>query len=230
MALKKYSIKHKYKIIEKVKFKQMYKSRVKKLSQFMQFIHNDDTILDVGAECFEYSPVDNFLEKNYPRKEKITGLTIYENTNSFRIRYPEVSIITYDGNVFPFEDNTFDIVYSNAVIEHVGCYKKQEKFLDEMIRVAKSGVYFTTPNKYFPIELHTVTIFIHWLPKPMFDWILIKIGKKSMTGDYMNLLSLSKLKRLLEKHISNCKYNITKNKILFIPVTFSVFISKNYKN
>ena len=38
----------------------------------------------------------------------------------FSKRYPQVKAICYDGNVFPFEDGAFDLLWSNAVIEHVG--------------------------------------------------------------------------------------------------------------
>lgn len=50
----------------------------------------------------------------------------------------------------PFEDDEFDIVVSNHVIEHVG---DQELHLKEIRRVLKSGgsAYFATPNKSSPI-------------------------------------------------------------------------------
>jgi SAM-dependent methyltransferase len=150
-----------------------------------------DKILDVGFSDHEYSPVDNYLEKNYPFPEMITALGI-DKPDEFRIHYPKVKVIQYSGNKFPFEDNEFDICWSNAVIEHVGNKEKQITFIKEIKRVSRIA-FITTPNKYFPIELHTRTPFLHLLPKNMFDQYLRRIGKSWATGDYMNLLTKNDL-------------------------------------
>lgn len=52
-----------------------------------------------------------------------------------------------------FQDNEFDAVFSNSVIEHVGDYEAQRQMANEIMRVGKR--YFVqTPNFYFPIEPH----------------------------------------------------------------------------
>jgi SAM-dependent methyltransferase len=63
----------------------------------------------------------------------------------------------------PFCDGEFDLVYSNAVIEHVGQFEEQLAFLREHARVGKHWV-FTTPNRLFPVESHTLTIARHMDP------------------------------------------------------------------
>lgn len=68
-----------------------------------------------------------------------------------------------DGTKLAFQDASFDLVFSNSVIEHVGGFKEQKMFAAEMLRVGKK-VYFQTPNKWFPIEPHLIAAFIHWLP------------------------------------------------------------------
>ncbi len=60
-------------------------------------------------------------------------------------------------------DGEFDIVFSNAVIEHVGDRERQRLFVAEALRVGRR-VFITTPNRGFPVELHTRLPFVHWLP------------------------------------------------------------------
>jgi len=66
-----------------------------------------------------------------------------------------------DGLNLPFDDGQFDLVYSNAVIEHVGLEPEQRRFLAEHARVGKYWI-ATTPNKAFPVESHSNTLFKHW--------------------------------------------------------------------
>ena len=101
---------------------------------------------------------------------------------------------------------SFDFVHSNAVIEHVGGFFDQQRFLHELIRVANKGVFFSTPNKFFPIEMHTNVFFLHYLPKKIFDKLLCTMGKSWATGDYMFLLSKNDLIKL-EKSIKLDGYN-----------------------
>jgi len=52
-----------------------------------------------------------------------------------------------------FEDNHFDIVFSNSVIEHLFTLQNQQKMASEVRRVGKN-YFIQTPNYYFPIEPH----------------------------------------------------------------------------
>ena len=65
----------------------------------------------------------------------------------------------------PFADGEFDIVFSNAVIEHVGGREQQRRFVEESLRVARRA-FVTTPNRWFPVEVHTRLPLVHWLPGP----------------------------------------------------------------
>ena len=67
----------------------------------------------------------------------LTGLSIDEPKN-IKKRYPKIEFIKYDGDIFPFDNKTFDICWSNAVLEHVGDRKKQILFLKEITRVGKN--------------------------------------------------------------------------------------------
>src|SRR5262245_29480392 len=168
-------------------------NRRRKWKLFLQCIQPgpDDRILDVGFSDREYSSMDNFLEKNYPFPSNITALGV-DDPVEFPQRYPAVRVVQYDGRIFPFSDGEFDVAWSNAVIEHVGTAatsrESQIRFIRELIRVSRR-VYFTTPNRWFPVEVHTRTPLLHWLPKPYFDRYLRRRGKEWAAGDYMTLLS-----------------------------------------
>lgn len=178
-----------------------------------------DRILDVGVINNEYTSVDNFLEKNYRPLSNITALSV-DDIDEFKKRYPAIHSIVYDGYYFPFEDKTFDIGWSNAVLEHVGGSDRQVLFLKELKRTCKK-VYFTTPNRHFPIEVHTRYPLIHWLPKRIFDKILQFTPKKWASGDYMHLLTCKDLKKVLsEAGITD--YTIHRNRFCGFTMDFSV--------
>lgn len=152
-------------MIKGVKNALMIKSREKKYQQFLSLTKpsNEARLLDVGVADQEYSPVDNYLEKKYPYPHNITALSIC-TLEEFQKRYPQIETVSYQGGKFPFRDKEFDIIFSNAVIEHVGSFQQQLLFLKEISRVGYQ-FFFTTPAREFPIEMHTNYPFIHWFSK-----------------------------------------------------------------
>jgi ubiquinone/menaquinone biosynthesis C-methylase UbiE len=68
-----------------------------------------------------------------------------------------------DGCALPFADKSFDWVFSNAVIEHVGGWERQRLFAGEIRRVARKGYFVATPNRHFPVDPHTLLPFYQYL-------------------------------------------------------------------
>lgn len=164
-------------------------NRARKYALFMQRLMPgpETTILDAGFTEAEHNPNDNFLERSYPWPTQITALGI-EPAVKFHARYPDVRTVLYDGGQMPFADKSFDIAWSNAVIEHVGDRLAQRHFMRELLRVART-VFVTTPNRWFPFDLHTRYPLLHYLPKPVCDAILRRLGQSVWTGDALWLLS-----------------------------------------
>jgi hypothetical protein len=68
-----------------------------------------------------------------------------------------------DGRALDLPPASFDLAFSNSVIEHVGEYRDMEAFAAELRRVGRS-YWCQTPNKWFPVETHLGTLFFHWWP------------------------------------------------------------------
>ena len=145
------------------------RSRGRKLRLFLEELRPtaDTTVLDVGADELGFGEGDgcatmNFFEELYPWPERITALGLHDGAG-FRATYPHIPYVQGDACALPFEDGAFDIVFSNAVIEHVGGRDRQRQLVSEAIRVGRR-VFITTPNRRFPVEVHTRLPLVHWLP------------------------------------------------------------------
>jgi hypothetical protein len=145
-------------------------SRRKKFRLFMDTLQPgaETTIMDVGVgdsgfgEGGGASATHNFLEAMYPWRGQITAVGLGELPN-FQRAFPEVACVRANGLDLPFADDQFDIAFSNAVVEHVGGEEAQRTFVRELCRVARR-VYVTTPNRWFPVDVHTLLPLVHWLP------------------------------------------------------------------
>lgn len=152
------------------------RSRRRKHALFLEAMRPtpETTVLDVGVDDFGFGAARtdhgscatlNFFEEHYPWPDRITALGQHEGT-TFAARYPSIPYVRGDATELPFEDGAFDVVYSNAVIEHVGGHEAQRRFVAEALRVAPR-VFVTTPNRWFPVEVHTRLPLVHWLPEPI---------------------------------------------------------------
>lgn len=149
-----------------------------------------DTIIDVGATSDRGYEHSNYLEAWYSHKERITAVGT-DDASFLEQLYPGLTFRQADGRDLPFPDRSFDFSHSSAVIEHVGSRADQTRLLAELWRVCRKGLFVTTPNRWFPVELHSVLPLVHWLPPRVFRAILRGFGHE-MLADEANLNLMSR--------------------------------------
>lgn len=83
---------------------------------------------------------------------------------------PEVqqhrNIIPLAGNatdLSQFESGSFDVAFSNSVIEHLFTFENQRRMAEEIRRAGKA-FWVQTPNFWFPMEPHFQIMGWHWMP------------------------------------------------------------------
>ncbi len=68
-----------------------------------------------------------------------------------------------DARALPFQPGSFDVVFSNSLIEHLHGLDGQARFAAEVRRVAARW-WVQTVDFRFPVEPHYLALIIHWLP------------------------------------------------------------------
>jgi Methyltransferase domain len=123
------------------------------MRNFIRFmaVNHRTSIIDVGGIPFVW----NLAECQPP-------------VTMINLRVPEsiegkVQMVAASGRAIPFADHSFDICFSNFVIEHVGDAKARADFSREVRRVA-TRYWVQTPNRHFFVEPHFICLFLHWLP------------------------------------------------------------------
>jgi len=118
--------------------------------------------------------------------------------------------VVMNGCCLPFDDQSIDIVFSNAVIEHV-TPDMQRTMANEIMRVGRSW-FVTTPNFWYPIELHNKLPLIHFLP----DQARLFVQRKLRTWPEDEPLSLLSVRQLAALFPNS---SIFKVRVTFYPET-----------
>jgi len=126
----------------------------------------------------------------------ITLLNLTQN----EVSLPNVTSIAGDARWIQAEDSSFDVVFSNSVIEHVGTFQDQLQMAKEVRRVGKR-YFIQTPNKYFPLEPHFLFPLFQFFPINIRVLLLqnFKLGWFSKTPDKVKAREIVEGIRLLGK-------------------------------
>jgi len=133
--------------------------RPRRLRTFYRLFQIDSQtkVLDIGGGAWFW---DLALSEGLPLPQ-VTVLNIVSAGNEAR---GYLDWIVGDARSINLRDHSFDVVFSNSLVEHLGDWDSQRRFAEEVRRLAPR--YFVqTPDRSCPIEPHFVTPFVHWLPK-----------------------------------------------------------------
>lgn len=134
-----------------------------------------DRVLDIGASTVETAEA-NIIEKLYPWPDNITAAGLGDPA-IFKKVHPAAKFVAIEPHAqLPFADQSFDLVVSNAVLEHVGGPAQRRAFLLEALRVGRR-CFITIPNRWFPVEHHTAIPLLHFHP-PTFRFTCRMLTRK----------------------------------------------------
>jgi SAM-dependent methyltransferase len=144
----------------------------------------ETTVVDVGVSDGGYGAdaygTANFFEALYPWPDHIVAVST-QHLAVFQQAFPLVTAVRADGRSLPFDSGQFDIGFSNAVVEHLPDLESQRAFIGELCRVSRR-VFVTTPNRWFPIDTHTLVPLAHWLPDEQRDAVYRLLGRSEGLG------------------------------------------------
>jgi hypothetical protein len=137
-------------------------------ARFQRFLTVIDTVLarrrvcrivDLGGTPDYWKVFEDEL------RDRPVEVLIVNNVPQEQVRSRFDCIVADATDLGEFPDDSFDVVHSNSVIEHVGSWRNMVGMAREVRRLAPA-YYVQTPNFWFPYEPHARTPFFHWLPVP----------------------------------------------------------------
>jgi hypothetical protein len=138
--------------------------RRRRMSAFLSLldVSAGTKILDLGGApaIWEHVSVPcDITLLNLPGAVSLSQQEVFEAPT---LRHHKFTVVEGDAcNVADFSARSFDIVFSNSVIEHVGPPDKQARFASEVRRLGRA-YWVQTPSMWFPIEAHTGIPF-YWI-------------------------------------------------------------------
>jgi hypothetical protein len=161
-------------------------------------------VADFGVTGKRDHRVHHFFEALYPHREWLTAIgRAEEGAGWLTDAFPGLTYLEADLRKIPVPDDYFDAGLCNAVVEHAGSRQQQAALIAEVCRVSRN-VMFTTPNRWFPVELHTFLPLLHWFPERLYRRLLKTLGFRYFAEvSNLNLLDASSLMALFPANRSN---------------------------
>jgi SAM-dependent methyltransferase len=119
----------------------------------------------------------------------------------------------YDQKTLPFMDQSFDLVFSEQVLEHVF---DVDNYYREAARVLKKGglAYFSFPHRMIPFDSHSRTWFIHFFPPWMRRYLFSMVKRDPDHYEReLNFKTKGYHKKIASKYFSRVS-NETKERLL----------------
>jgi hypothetical protein len=152
------------------------------------------TIIDLGGTN-EY-----WEQRGWAGRDDVTITLV--NLDAQPRKHPNIIPTQGDAtNLSEHADGSFDIAFSNSVIEHLFTFENQAKMAGEIQRVAKA-YWVQTPNFWFPIEPHFLVPVWHWLPESTRVAILRRrgVGWAGRTEDPVKAREIIQEHRLMRRN------------------------------
>jgi hypothetical protein len=193
------------------------------------------SILDIGGTSQYWKIIDeDFLRRN---NVSIHLLNIPSESLDDLPASGSFSYISGDatGNIWDCLDMlSFDLIHSNSVLEHVGDWGKMESFSKNIIAF-KGGYFVQTPNYWFPVEPHSMTVLFHWLPKPMRVLLVRKfsLGHWKKAETVSEAVTLVESARLIDEPMFKALFHdahIKREKFLFMTKSLVATRTRNHEN
>jgi hypothetical protein len=139
---------------------------------------------------------------------------------------PNIKSVVGDArDMHEFQNQEFEVVFSNAVIEHVGNFAQQRAMAKEVQRVGKRYI-IQTPNRHFPIEPHVLIPFFQFLPLWLKIYVATHIPNWGWKASHIEELSTIRL--LTEKELKTLFPGAKVYKEKFLGLTKSFILYKGW--
>lgn len=120
-----------------------------------------------GARILDIGTGTGFIASELSRAAGPDGTVTSIDVMDTRLLVDGYTFVPISGTALPFAADSFDLVVSNHVIEHVGPGESRQHHLDEIARVLAPGgaCYLATPSRWAPMEPHFKVPLLSWPPQ-----------------------------------------------------------------
>lgn len=165
------------------------RKRVELLCRLAEDFPEPVRVLDVGGHVHFWKQHTAIFGKRF----QITALNLDRAASAAE---PDLIQVRGDARSMPqYADQSFDLCFSNPVIEHVGTLYDQMAMAREIRRVGKSYL-VQTPNRYFPVESHFLLPLWQFYPKALRRILCTRFNVGWMRRQPDPLLALAEIEQI----------------------------------